>query len=65
MADVMDIEILEDGTISVKTDKISQANHFSADEFLNELEEMLGGERKTEKRKAKHHHVHRTVKAGH
>lgn len=38
------IEILEDGTISVKTSEISDANHISADELLSEITEMAGGE---------------------
>ena len=48
MPDDMTIEILEDGTISVKTTEISEKNHLSADQLLDELENMLGGERKTE-----------------
>ena len=48
--DSIDIEILEDGTIKFKTGSISQINHKSADEFLNEIEELTG-ERKTTPRK--------------
>ena len=58
MADIIDIEILEDGTISVKTSKVSQANHYSAEEFLNELEVLTGSKRKTTKLKPNHAHVH-------
>lgn len=48
--DIIDIEILEDGVISVKTDDISEVNHTSADDLLSELENCLGGERKTVRR---------------
>lgn len=62
MPDIIDIEVLDDGTIKFKTDGISEANHLSADEFLNACVELAGGERKTEQRakgaKA-HKHVHR------
>jgi len=57
--DSMSIEILADGTISVTTDKISDTNHISADEFLAEVEKLTGGVRHTEKRKNHYHtHVH-------
>ena len=55
--DTMSIEILEDGTVSVTTDKISDTNHVSADEFLAEVEKLTGGARHTEKRK-NHYHTH-------
>jgi len=61
MADEIQIEILEDGTISVKTDAISQTNHYSADQFLAEIEELAGGERTTTKRKETAH-VHQQGK---
>jgi hypothetical protein len=59
MADIMEIEVLEDGTVSVTTDKISGTNHYSADEFMNELADVLGGGRKTTKRKEGVGHTHR------
>jgi hypothetical protein len=55
MGDIINITILEDGTIKSETDLISQANHSSADKFFSFLRGLLGGE---EKRKAKHGHVH-------
>lgn len=58
MPDTMQIEILEDGTISVSTDKISAQNHVSADEFLSQVEELAGGERVVTKKKNKFAHVH-------
>ena len=50
MADEMVVEILEDGTISVQTSEISEKNHVSADQFLDDLEEAMGGVRKTEQK---------------
>jgi len=61
MADIMNIKILDDGTIQVSTDKISQKNHASADDFLEELESMLGGTRTTKEKEGVahvHHHHH-------
>lgn len=54
MPDQIDIEILDDGTISMKTGTISQKNHFSADEFMEEITKMAGGERRTDARKKPH-----------
>lgn len=45
--DMMDVEILEDGTISVKTKEISEKNHVSADALLDMIEELSGGQRKS------------------
>jgi hypothetical protein len=42
--DTIDIEILEDGTISIKTSEISGTNHISADLLLDEIEELAGGQ---------------------
>jgi|3_EtaG_2_1085321.scaffolds.fasta_scaffold111843_3 hypothetical protein len=57
MADIINIEILEDGTVKFETDKISDARHVAADQFLTEVEELLGGPVDI-KQKKKHHHVH-------
>lgn len=43
-ADQMTIEILADGTIKTTTDKISAANHASADAFLRDVARLAGGE---------------------
>lgn len=56
MADKMKMEILDDGTITVTTDGVSGKNHKSADEFLEMLEEMTGGEHNTKKRAHDHKH---------
>lgn len=58
MSDKMEMEILEDGTITVKTDGVSGKNHKSADEFLAMIEDMTGGGRETKKRKRAHKHKH-------
>jgi hypothetical protein len=42
--DTLKITILEDGTIKVETDQISQANHRSADEVVKLLGTLMGGE---------------------
>jgi hypothetical protein len=49
MADTIDIEIMDDGVIKIKTTALSEANHISADDLLNEIEELMGGTRVTEK----------------
>jgi hypothetical protein len=42
--DMVNFEILEDGTISIKTDRISGTNHIAADQLLAELAKLAGGE---------------------
>lgn len=39
---LVDIEI--DGTVSIKTSEIAEQAHMSADQLLDEIEAMLGGE---------------------
>jgi DNA repair ATPase RecN len=68
--DIMQIEIMPDGEIKVKTTDVSKVNHMSADQLLDEIESLAGGQRRTEENKeaAKrkvHHHKHHHVKAGH
>ena len=58
MPDQMNIEILEDGTISFITDAISQKNHASADDFITEVHKLAGGQRETQKRKQSYSHSH-------
>ena len=48
--DTIDIEILEDGTISIKTSEISEANHVSADILLDEIETLAGGKSSKKRR---------------
>ncbi len=48
--DIIQWEILADGTISVTTDGISGTNHVSADRLLQQLFELVGGSVTTRKR---------------
>jgi hypothetical protein len=48
--DEMKITILDDGTIRVETDSISQANHMTAEAFLRNVATAAGG---TQERKHK------------
>ena len=41
--DSMKIEILEDGSIKIDTDKISQANHMTAEAFMRNIANACGG----------------------
>jgi len=43
MTDTMNIEILENGLIKVTTDRISQANHMTAEAFLRNVQQAAGG----------------------
>ena len=65
MADQIEFEILDDGTISIKTDDISGINHLSAEQFLTDIENLLGTKRKTTKLKPKHTHNIRYQQTGH
>jgi hypothetical protein len=56
--DAMTIEILEDGTVKVTTEKVSDVNHLSADNLLKHLEKILGGDTTSEKRPDAHAHAH-------
>jgi len=47
--DIINIEVLEDGTIKFETGQISGANHQSADDFFDMIEEHMS-ERKTTKK---------------
>lgn len=47
----MNITILEDGTIKVETDQISQANHMTAEALMRNMAQACGG---SQDRKRKH-----------
>ena len=49
--DWIDIEILADGTVKTSTDEVGQVNHKSADEFLEFVARLLGGQTATTKRR--------------
>ena len=57
--DTLDIIILEDGTIKVETDKVSNANHISADNLLKYLSELAGGKTTRTRRPHSHTHTHK------
>lgn len=46
----IEVEILEDGTISITTGDIAETQHLSADELLSEIANLAGGVVKKEKR---------------
>jgi hypothetical protein len=58
MADTMDVEILEDGTLKITTGKVSMANHMNAEAFLRQVATLCGGktERKQKEAHQGHHH---------
>ena len=41
--DSMQLTILDDGTIKVETDSISQANHMTAEAFMRNMASACGG----------------------
>lgn len=61
--DMINFEILEDGTITVKTSDISDGNHMNADALMQCLDELMGGKvdiKQNPDAKAKAHaHAHK------
>lgn len=53
--DVIQVEILEDGTLKFTTDPISGSNHANAEEALRFIARMAGGETTRVKRSDVHH----------
>jgi hypothetical protein len=58
--DVIQIEILADGTIKSTTDPISAANHSNAEKFFKLMRELAGGEQTRARRSQGHTHTHTT-----
>ena len=58
MGDIINIEILDDGTLKIKTEGVSDANHISADSLLSQMETLLGGQTTRIKNPEKHKHQH-------
>lgn len=56
--DRIQVEILADGKISVKTSAISKKNHLDADELLEMVDDMVGEVESREKLKHSHNHLH-------
>ena len=48
--DTLQITILEDGTIKVLTDQVSGPNHANAEQFLQLIEKLSGGESSRQRR---------------
>lgn len=64
--DQMQITILDDGTIKVETDRISQANHMTAEAFMRNMASACGGKQdRKQKHGTHHHHHHHHLGAGH
>lgn len=68
MADTINFEILEDGTITVRTSAVSSANHMNADELMKSLDTMMGGKvsiiKDPDAKAGIHHHHHNHAHAG-
>lgn len=64
--DTMTFEILEDGTLIVKTSEISPGNHMSADKLLAEMEQLMGGQTTKQKNPDAHgrQHTHQQATTG-
>ena len=62
MPDIIKVEILEDGVLSIETEALSEKNHISADDLLQELEQAVGS--RTTKKKTHPFWEKRTVKRG-
>lgn len=58
MSDVITIEILEDGTIKMETNKVSMPNHGNAEMLLRELVTQAGGSSERKMKKGCHQHTH-------
>lgn len=58
MPDTITIEILEDGTIKMSTDKISAANHGGAEMLIREMVKAAGGTETKRRKAGAHYHEH-------
>lgn len=58
MADIINITVLEDGTLQIETDEISEPNHMSADKLLKGIEELMGGKVVIKKKPNSQNHAH-------
>jgi len=57
--DIMKWKILDDGTISIETDAVSGENHLSAEQLIEQLADMVGGDHKVEHKHGHDlHHAH-------
>lgn len=58
MADVLTVEVLEDGTLKISTDAVSMPNHTNAEGLLRELSKEMGGDTVRVKKAGVHTHTH-------
>ena len=61
--DVIEVEVLSDGTVKTTTDNVSGPNHQNAEDFLQFLASKLGGTVTRQKRPHAVHHQHQHVQA--
>lgn len=50
MADILNVEVLPDGTLKITTDVVSMQNHMAAEAFLRESSRLMGGTSKRVRR---------------
>lgn len=65
MADnTLNIEVLPDGTLKIESSEFAMAEHKTADEFLREVERLMGGDVLKSRIKETHGHTqtHRRIK---
>ena len=66
--DTIGIEILKDGTITIKTSEVSDGNHMSADKLMEEFDKLMGGKvdikKNPDAKQHVHNHSHHHVHAG-
>ncbi len=58
-AAMLAIEVLEDGTITIDTDKIPTELHVDADKMVKEIQELLGGPVTIKQKRAMPQHTHK------
>lgn len=56
--DVLNVEILPDGTLKISTDKISMPNHQSAEAFVKGCQTALGGKTDVKHKHGAKAHTH-------
>lgn len=59
--DVIEVTILDDGTIKTSSNKVSMPNHANADQFLRDIARLAGGEVTRQKKSGTKGHVHAGV----
>lgn len=56
--DVIDLEVLENGTLKITTPSLSDVNHARADALVQKLLELIGGDVVVERKQEEGHHHH-------